>query len=441
MSTLPYWIEHDQLKRARYVWITVPALAPHSSTQLTVYRKPGRTPSGSDVFVFFDDFTDLKDWSVQGRFDLQNTELSVQKGSVYRNIRLPFSFIAETNVYCGPVEGSEDVAVPALSSAPIVDDENTTQEAVLSFARHGKSRTLSVRIASGASSGFDFADYTGRVEKIGWYRLGVSYRNGTVKLWKDGQVVAEVSGVSFTKRLGYLILGHHLGQNKEVDARYDWIRVRPYVEPEPTIEVQDLGFCHVVTVTNNSDEVLVGFPVAVPAELLGVEGALESLYIVSSGPISFSYWYEESDELWLWIVVRSFVLEQGGSLKIYLQKDGTSTPDEPVSDATVVEPAVLASSITRHYSVLVLRASDTYAPPFAFRVPARLVGLTQKEGLSITITRPAPFEALQVQTSFTVTATQGNCRLQSANYGTIYCSRRCPFFKRTYFLAEQVGTE
>lgn len=433
---MPYWIEHDQLKRAHYVWIPVPLLGPHSSTQFTVYRKPGRTPSGSDVFVFYDDFSDLKDWSVQGKIDLENTELIVKKGSVYSSVQLPSSFIAEVNVYCGLAQGGEEAGVPTLSSAPKIDDTNSTQEAVLAFAKHDSSRALSVRVASGNSAGFDLVDYVGRVEKIGWYRLGVSYRNGTVKLWKDGQVVSEIPNVSFSKALWYLILGHHFGQNKEVNTRYDWVRVRPYVEPEPTVEVQDMGFCYVVTVTNNTNETLVGFPVAVPAELLGVEGALESLYIIQGEPISFSYWYEQADELYLWIVVHSFVLEKGYSLKIYLKQDDTSTPIEPLEDAAVVENPVLFAGVTAHYSTLILKAPDTYISPFAFRVPARMLGITEQENLRISITKPAPTETIQKEMGFTVVAAQGSCAVGSANYQTMYCSDKCPLFKRARFLVE-----
>ncbi|HID08883.1 TPA: DUF2341 domain-containing protein, partial [Candidatus Micrarchaeota archaeon] len=56
-----------------------------------------------------------------------------------------------------------------------------------------------------------------------------------MRFWKDGEVTATVSGISWEKDMYYLHIGYFSGSSDGSikPTTYDWVRVRKYVEPEP----------------------------------------------------------------------------------------------------------------------------------------------------------------------------------------------------------------
>jgi len=75
-----------------------------------------------------------------------------------------------------------------------------------------------------------------------WYTLGIETTPSTGALWKDYSRLENYS-VSWGKNIKYLSLGKFDGSTSDIkDTSYDWVRVRKYTYPEPTISLgKELG--------------------------------------------------------------------------------------------------------------------------------------------------------------------------------------------------------
>jgi hypothetical protein len=108
---------------------------------------------------------------------------------------------------------------------------------MLTNSRNG--RDVQVFIGSGATNSFDIANaqkvFTASLNT--WYTLGIEINPSSVGIWRDYQRLRSYS-LKLSKILIYIIIGDYTGSTNDIkDTSYDWIRIRKYVYPEPSVSI------------------------------------------------------------------------------------------------------------------------------------------------------------------------------------------------------------
>ncbi len=196
----------------------------------------------SSVFDFFSDFDDLSGWTLESTsYTLSSGVLRLNNGGAYTG--LPFRFqdgyMAEARVRFETTSTGYSGTVPEVCSSPYTASSNSNADATVLYMRNYNSTNVYVWIGDGSTSSYNVGTYSVFSSSNGvWYVTGVSIREGELKLWRDGSPVFTRTGISWAKDMRYLRIGFFSSGTGEIqDTSYDWVRVRKYVEPEPSVSL------------------------------------------------------------------------------------------------------------------------------------------------------------------------------------------------------------
>jgi len=253
-KTLNYYIEPGTCNTpSTRIWINVP-LIPASSTKkiYLVYGNPSALLQSdpNSVFDFFENFDilDTSRWYVvpTTSYSLSNSILRINTGSILLQNPLSFSlnsyyYIVEARVqYNTDGENYFSGALGVASSQRVLANNGNSDAVVLYMLTNSRNgNDVQVFIGSGATNSFDIANAQRAFAASlnAWYTLGIEINPSSVVIWRDDQRLRTYS-LKWSKNLIYIILGDYTGGTNDIkDTSYDWIRIRKYVYPEPSVSI------------------------------------------------------------------------------------------------------------------------------------------------------------------------------------------------------------
>ena len=248
-NPLNYWIEEWNYGSSARIWVKVSLQANENKTLYMYYGNSSATSqsNGTRVFVFFDDFNgaDLNTtvWAkYTDKYDVKNSRVKIKKGGIELVSPLSFNlqdgYSVDAKVRYTNKNKKYGGVIPLIASSSYVERlDNDIQSAVI-YMRDSNSRNVHYWIGDGCNDGYEYSDLLAWTSQDNnWYTTGISVYSDKVKLWKDYTVVESISGISWCNNMNYIKLGSYLRDSKYdiQDTEYDWVRVRKYIEPEPSV--------------------------------------------------------------------------------------------------------------------------------------------------------------------------------------------------------------
>ncbi len=232
-------------------WVKVSSIpaSPNKTTIYIYYGKPDATSAsdGSSTFEFFDDFEgsslNTSKWYISStNYSVSNSILRINSGGI--GLQNPLSFklqdgyMVETRICFVALSSGYSGTIPELSSSRFTQSGNANADATVLYMRQNSSSQVWYWIGDGSAATYNVGiGYAGWTSSAGhWYTTGVSVNGGTLKLWKDYTAVKTFPAITWHKDLKYISLGAFHGRPAYdiQDTSYDWVRIRKYVEPEPS---------------------------------------------------------------------------------------------------------------------------------------------------------------------------------------------------------------
>jgi hypothetical protein len=232
-------------------WVKIPSI-PASPDEATIYIYYGKsdastTSNGEQTFQFFDDFPgtslDTDVWYVSANdYSVSNSILTIKIGAVGLQDALPYvlqdGYIVEAKIKFDVFASYYSGTIPELSSSRFTASGNGNADATVLYMRGSGSRYVYYWIGDGSTASYNIGSgSTGWLSAENtWYTTAISVYGGTVKLWRDYSGIKKFEGITWYKDMQYFSLGafHGFASYNIQDTSYDWIRVRKYVEPEPS---------------------------------------------------------------------------------------------------------------------------------------------------------------------------------------------------------------
>jgi hypothetical protein len=252
--------------------VKVPSI-PASSTKTIYlyYGNPSATSqsNGAAVFDFFDDFDtlDTNKWYVVSgtSYTVSNSVLKITVGAIGLQSALPFNlnsgYMTEAKVQYNTNGESAYSGVLEVASSRFIQSGNAGGDAVILYMVDSPSGSTAVRIwiGSGASASYNIANNINAFTMTlnTWYILGEETTPSGAGIWKD---YSRLIGYSFTwsKNPVYIALGAFNGNGTYdiKDTSYDWVRVRKYVSPEPSITIGAEEYLLIISDSGSGAEVI-----------------------------------------------------------------------------------------------------------------------------------------------------------------------------------------
>jgi len=250
-TLLNYWMEQDGT-----FWVKVPSIS--ASSQKTIYMYYGNTgatsqSNGSNTFDFFDDFTgmslDSDKWSATGSHSVGNA-LRVNTGSVYSNstvVSSPQDRVFETKIqwhtFANTYGGMH------ISDAQSFQGSNAGGQAgILWMSSSDTNPYLQWWAADGSTTGYNIASgaliYNSL--SINTYYIGGFEFHGSSEIsafLKDSdynEIGRNTASGTFNVPVYQYVgafTGSGAGTSDIDDVSVDWVRIRKYTSPEPTISI------------------------------------------------------------------------------------------------------------------------------------------------------------------------------------------------------------
>ena len=254
VTPLSYWIEEWDDDHA-VIWVKVPSI-PSGGKKIYMFYgnlSAESESNGEATFDFFDDFEtfDTVKWKAYSvDYSVSNGVLTIRYGGIERTEPFSFRFqdgyITETRVkFIDRWFGGYSGVIPEVASSPYTASDNRNKDATILYMREYHQTEVYYWIGDGRGKGYDYYGYVWNSKNNKWYVTGVSVLNGEVKFWKDYQVVKKIEGIRWKKDLKYIKLGsfHRNSFYNIQDTSYDWVRVRKYADPEPSVSVGSEHSC------------------------------------------------------------------------------------------------------------------------------------------------------------------------------------------------------
>lgn len=258
---LYYWVEEYDPDAPRAVlWVRLPSLPAGPGANETIYMWLSPTnpyPSYNDperVFEFFDDFDNVLDplvWNTiyLTNFSLSDSILRINQGGLVMQSPLPFrlqdGYAAEARFLHPDNVGHYGGTVPEVSSSPSTRGSNADSDATVLYMRQISSTWLTYWVADGSTASYNVG--TGIVTNTDnnrWYLGGIGVNNTSVAIWLDNpsSPLLQIGGITWAKDMRYIVLGAFNaadgGSTLDIqDTLYDWVRIRKWVYPEPTVSL------------------------------------------------------------------------------------------------------------------------------------------------------------------------------------------------------------
>ena len=252
---LNYYIEPGTCNTQQtQIWIKVPLISASSTKKIyLVYGNPSALLQSdpNNVFDFFENFDilDTSRWYVvpTTSYSLSNSVLRIDTGSILLQNPLSFSlnsyfYIVEARVQYNTNNENYFSGTLGVASSQKVARDNANSDAVVLYmlTNQANKNDAQVFIGSGATNSFDIASaqtvFTATLNT--WYLLGIEISPSSVVIWKDNQRGLKSYSLKWSKNLIYIILGDYTGGTNNIkDTSYDWIRIRKYIYPEPSVSI------------------------------------------------------------------------------------------------------------------------------------------------------------------------------------------------------------
>ena len=254
-NPIPYFIEYwDSTAQSAVIWVKV-NLTGGSFTQIKmVYHNPSLTTTTSNpyaVFDFYDGFNgsalNSSKWgaSAGALVSVSGGTAFIQKGSIYTLstvVNSPQNHVFEAKVKYAVYQGYAGLMI---ADAQGTYGSNIGGNALSYIMNNPYSSWIYVWAADGVGAGYDYTNSIYASTANTYYILGFSYEgaNRVVFFVEDasGNVLStRVWSGTWNKNV-YLFLGYFTGSNADAsdcsDIYVDWVRVRKYVSPEPTVVI------------------------------------------------------------------------------------------------------------------------------------------------------------------------------------------------------------
>jgi len=245
-NLLPYWVEKmDITAQEATIWVRVPSIPANSSTDIYMYYGNPTVASASDgsaTFEFFDDFEDLEGWT-----DYQSAWSHVTTEGHDNNAAYGDKEVDDLNMFqYNDAMPSDPLLYEARMKAEYLgysDAESWDRFGffILSGA-NDYTPSINLDISRGYGLRFAVTDAGGSrttdefnlaaVSTGVWYILGIFVDGANVKAFLDFEekYSGSDSNANFSPR--------YVGFNcYDSSGWVDWVRVRKYTEPEPSVSI------------------------------------------------------------------------------------------------------------------------------------------------------------------------------------------------------------
>lgn len=265
-TPLKYYLEkvyrQDDVVLADF-WVKIPQL-PKEGIKIHIYSVNKEAKDESDpqsVFLFFDDFNssvlDEQKWQarldLESKYSLKAGYLELKNCSILSRVFKMKSGILEFKAKAG-----ENSAVQAIvkKSSPYQGEAGWGKSVLESRRQGGAGRPGYAIEHLVYSSGYPGAEHTIAVNDMVKVNSGIPIKPREDYIYRvtsseaTGEIIFERCGLDYQKqaeirflgadnsREGFIGLKSSGGLSGEPGAYFDWVRVRPYVEAEPKIQIE-----------------------------------------------------------------------------------------------------------------------------------------------------------------------------------------------------------
>ncbi len=248
-NLLNYWIEEWNYGVSAKIWVKLNLLANENKTVYMYYGNASAASmsNGTATFTFFDDFNgaglNLSVWvPYSADYTVGNSILKLKKGGIELgnplSINLQNGYIAETKIKFNKKEKKYGGTIPEVASAGYINSLTNDNDAAVIYMREQNSRNVHYWIGDGCGDGYEISsNFAWSSQDKNWYITGISIQQNQVKIWKDYTVTNSANGIGWCQNIKYIRLGgYQRDSNYNIqDTEYDWVRIRKYVYPEPTV--------------------------------------------------------------------------------------------------------------------------------------------------------------------------------------------------------------
>jgi hypothetical protein len=265
---LPYWIQGTS--SGDNVYVNVPSIPANGVVVLGLDYEEGYSPSGDDVFNFFDDFSsDLSKWT---QYDGTGTSISggwvtADNNGIETIDTFSYPMVMEFHGYAVYVDSFGSLRIGTFDAPGL--SCNSYQNTNLKFY-----------YASTSSNEGVFSDAV-------YSLFGAS---GDFRLYRNNVLLqsATDSISSSSQRIRIYGRGSDGVADHDAAITVDWILVRQYISTEPTVTVESSGSGYIITIENNLAEDLTDYQIHFPATDIGLSSTTESLYISGNIPADYN---------------------------------------------------------------------------------------------------------------------------------------------------------
>ena len=239
-TLLPFYVEEwDNNNYNAKIWIKIPSIPANGTKKVYLYSNPDRTTPLSDpeaVFDFYDDFNDLSKWTEvkdgnsyiavnNGLLEIHNDGSNRAYARSNQQFNAPYVLEVKAKmVYSMQVEIHWDGVFSEKSDA-IYNGYDCPI-----FAKWRSPTYLQItKWVNGTPTVLSDYQYSLNTE---WHIYKILAKTNGIEVYLDGSKILETGDTTFTS--GYIGLSG-VELDSGIVAYYDWVRIRKYASPEPSV--------------------------------------------------------------------------------------------------------------------------------------------------------------------------------------------------------------
>jgi len=235
---IPYWFEEiDMQNYFIRLWAKIPSIPANSKKKIFIFiESPNPYPDYRDpskVFTFFDDFIgglDTTKWGLDT--DAWSGDDVIYTGGSDNEV-----YLKEFTVTDGILESKTKLDTGARGNIKIRADPNCfgaeAHSAMCAYDFNGRYPNSDIRLRKFTSAGEVDLQVVSHTWDTEFHIWGISAIGSKLKLWLDYTEITSAVDTDFAS--GTIAFG-----SDRIDSGciyFDWIRVRPFTDPEPTVNV------------------------------------------------------------------------------------------------------------------------------------------------------------------------------------------------------------
>jgi len=248
-NPLYFWIEEfDKTAKKATIWVKVPQIPANGETTIYMCYGGMENPFSSyhdleNVFDFFDDFADLTKWTEikdgNSYIKVDNGVLQIYSDGMNRayartNTQFNAPFILEVKA-----KRVENIAIVVHWDGVIAGDYDNINNGYYAPRYRTWDPTPLFQIEKFENNvRIPLNDYEYDLD-YNYHIYKVVCKNDGIDIYFDGSLILSTTDTTFTN--GYIGLSGRERPAGKV-AEYDWVRVRKYVDPEPSISIVESKF-------------------------------------------------------------------------------------------------------------------------------------------------------------------------------------------------------